>query len=68
MFSFFPFSYPGGFKQVTAAQLHHKDPTAVISTDHYIFLFKTRNNFRNLEVPTNFWHVFHSAFLDIILD
>lgn len=32
MFSFPPFSYPGSFKQVTAAQLHHKDPTAV-STD-----------------------------------
>ncbi|XP_064409971.1 39S ribosomal protein L13, mitochondrial isoform X1 [Latimeria chalumnae] len=27
--------YPGGFKQVTAAQLHHKDPTAIIKLAIY---------------------------------
>lgn len=32
------FSYPGSFKQVTAAQLHHKDPTAVRTFD-WIFMF-----------------------------
>ncbi|MGH0163031.1 UNVERIFIED_CONTAM: hypothetical protein FKN15_058186 [Acipenser sinensis] len=28
-------SYPGGFKQVTAAQLHQKDPTAIIKLAVY---------------------------------
>ena len=31
-------SYPGGFKQVTAAQLHRKDPVAV-SVLHFSLLF-----------------------------
>lgn len=30
--------YPGGFKQVTAAQLHHKDPTAVSAISCFSFL------------------------------
>lgn len=40
----FPLSYPGSFKQVTAAQLHQKDPTAVSSTDHYM-VFPNQKSF-----------------------
>ncbi|KAJ8291053.1 hypothetical protein GJAV_G00020850 [Gymnothorax javanicus] len=32
--------YPGGFKQVTAAQLHHKDPTAIVKLAIYGMLPK----------------------------
>lgn len=32
--------YPGGFKQVTAAQLHQKDPTAIVKLAIYGMLPK----------------------------
>ena len=41
-------SYPGGFKQVTAAQLHRKDPVAVSVLYFFIIINHLwRNWFRN---------------------
>lgn len=48
---FFFQRYPGGFKQLTAAQLHHKDPTAVSVINQYYF---KKNHYleRNLTYST----------------
>ena len=41
-------SYPGGFKQVTAAQLHRKDPVAVSVLYFFIIIYHLwRDWFRN---------------------
>lgn len=59
---FFFQRYPGGFKQLTAAQLHHKDPTAVSVINQYYFfksLFRENSKISHIPPP----HTFHTGFL-----